>query len=61
MPFSLNENTENTMSETDKNIPMNGWDAIMQLGKQAEDAGIQDMSLEEINDIIQEVRKENSR
>ena len=40
---------------------MNGWDAIMQLGKQAEDAGIQDMSLEEINDIIQEVRKENSR
>ena len=53
MPFSLNENT---MSETDKNIPINGWDAIMQLGKQAEDAGIQDMSLEEINDIIQEVR-----
>ena len=49
------------MSETDKNIPMNGWDAIMQLGKQAEDAGIQDMSLEEINDIIQEVRKETSR
>ena len=44
------------MSETDKNIPINGWDAIMQLGKQAEDAGIQDMSLEEINDIIQEVR-----
>ena len=44
------------MSETDKNIPINGWDAVMELGKQAEDAGIQDMSLDEINAIIQEVR-----
>lgn len=32
------------------------WDAILQLGKQAEDAGIQDMSLEEINSIIKEAR-----
>ena len=48
------------MSETDKNIPMNGWDAIMELGKQAEDAGIQDMSLDEINAIIKEVRDSNN-
>lgn len=33
-----------------------GWDAIVQLGKQAEKAGIQDMSLDEINAIIKEVR-----
>ena len=33
-----------------------GWEAILEMGKQAEDAGIQDMSLEEINAIIKEVR-----
>ena len=33
-----------------------GWDAIVQLGKQAEEAGLQDMSLEEINAIIDNVR-----
>ena len=33
-----------------------GWKAILEMGKQAEDAGIQDMSLEEINAIIKEVR-----
>ena len=33
-----------------------GWEAILKMGKQAEDAGIQDMSLEEINAIIKEVR-----
>lgn len=33
-----------------------GWDAILQLGKQAEEAGIQEMSLEDINAIIKEVR-----
>lgn len=33
-----------------------GWDAIMQLGKQAEEAGVQDMSLEEINAVIKEIR-----
>ena len=32
------------------------WEAILEMGKQAEDAGIQDMSLEEINAIIKEVR-----
>ena len=33
-----------------------GWEAILEMGKQAEEAGIQDMSLEEINAIIKEVR-----
>ena len=33
-----------------------GWKAILEMGKQAEDADIQDMSLEEINAIIKEVR-----
>lgn len=33
-----------------------GWDAIMQLGKRAEEADIQDMPIEEINSIIKEVR-----
>ena len=33
-----------------------GWKAILEMVKQAEDAGIQDMSLEEINAIIKEVR-----
>ena len=33
-----------------------GWEAILEMGKPAEDAGIQDMSLEEINAIIKEVR-----
>ena len=33
-----------------------GWEAILEMGKQAEDAGIQDMSLEEINAIIKEIR-----
>ena len=33
-----------------------GREAILEMGKQAEDAGIQDMSLEEINAIIKEIR-----
>jgi hypothetical protein len=33
-----------------------GWDAILQLGKQAEEAGLQEISLEDINAIIKEVR-----
>ena len=33
-----------------------GWEAILEMGKQAEKAGIQDMSLEEINAIIKEAR-----
>jgi len=37
-------------------INTKGWDAILQLGKQAERAGIQDMPLEDINAIIKEVR-----
>lgn len=37
-------------------INAKGWDAVMQLGRQAEKAGIQDMSLDEINAIIKEVR-----
>ena len=35
---------------------LQGWEAILQLGKQAEKAGIQDMPLEDINAIIKEVR-----
>ena len=38
------------------NINTKGWNAIVQLGKQAEKAGIQDMPLEDINAIINEVR-----
>ena len=38
------------------NINTKGWNAIVQLGKQAEKAGIQDMPLEDINAIIKEVR-----
>ena len=37
-------------------INTKGWDAVLQLGKQAEKAGIQDMPLEDINAIIKEVR-----
>ena len=38
------------------NINTKGWNAVLQLGKQAEKAGIQDMPLEDINAIIKEVR-----
>ena len=37
-------------------INVKGWEAILEMGKQAEEAGIQDMSLEEINAIIKEAR-----
>ena len=37
-------------------INAKGLEAILKMGKQAEEAGIQDMSLEEINAIIKEVR-----
>lgn len=37
-----------------------GWEAVLQLGKQAEDAGIQDMTLEEVNAIIKDVREKDS-
>ena len=37
-------------------INAKGWEAILKMGKQAEEAGIQDMSLEEINAVIKEVR-----
>ena len=37
-------------------VKAKGWEAILKMGKLAEDAGIQDMSLEEINAIIKEVR-----
>lgn len=37
-------------------INAKGWTAVMQLGKQAEEAGLQDLSLDEINAIIKEVR-----
>ena len=39
-----------------KEMNAQGWDAIVQLGKQAEEAGIQEMSLDDINAIIKEVR-----
>ena len=39
-----------------KEMNAKGWDAIVQLGKQAEEVGIQEMSLEDINAIIKEVR-----
>ena len=39
-----------------KEMNTKGWDAILQLGKQAKEAGIQEMSLEDINAIIKEVR-----
>ena len=44
--------------ETDDKECINtkGWNAVLQLGKQAEEAGIQDMPLEDINAIIKEVR-----
>ena len=43
-------------AENTKEMNTKGWDAILQLGKQAEEAGIQEMSLEDINAIIKEVR-----
>lgn len=33
-----------------------GWDAFLQMREQAASAGVQDLSLEEINAIIEEVR-----
>lgn len=38
------------------NINAKGWEAILQLGRQAEMAGIHEMSLDDINAIIKEVR-----
>ena len=49
IPFEIKADSRNE-------INTNAWNAIMQLGQQAKDAGIQDMSLEEINAIIKEVR-----
>lgn len=37
-------------------INAKGWEGILKMGKQAEEAGIQNMSLEEINAVIKEVR-----
>lgn len=37
-------------------INSKGWEAVLELGRQAEAAGIQDMSLDEINAVIKEVR-----
>lgn len=48
------------VSKRNTQYPANAWEAIVQLGKQAEDAGIQDMSLDEINAIIKEVRDSNN-
>lgn len=49
IPFEIKADSRNE-------INAKGWNAILQLGQQAKDAGIQDMSLEEINAIIKEVR-----
>lgn len=49
IPFDIKVDSRNEVNT-------NGWNAIMQVGQQAKDAGIQDMSLEEINAIIKEVR-----
>lgn len=43
-------------AESRNEINVNGWNAIMQLGQQAKEAGLEDMSIEEINAIIKEVR-----
>lgn len=49
IPFDIRTDNRNE-------INAKGWEAILQLGRQAEEAGIQDMSLKEINAIIKEVR-----
>ena len=49
IPFEIKEGNTKEMNTK-------GWDAILQLGKQAEEAGIQEMSLEDINAMIKEVR-----
>lgn len=38
-------------------INAKGWEALLKLGKQSEEAGMQDISLDEINAIIKEVRE----
>ena len=38
-------------------INAKGWEAILKMGKQAEEAGIQDMSLDEINEEIRLARE----
>lgn len=43
-------------ADTHGEVNSKGWDAVLKLGRQAESAGIQDMSLDEINDVIKEVR-----
>lgn len=49
IPFEIKGDNRST-------INAKGWNAILQLGKQAEKAGIQNMSLDEINAIIRESR-----
>lgn len=49
IPFEIKATNRNE-------INAKGWNAILQLGKQAEEAEIQDMSLDEINAIIKETR-----
>lgn len=42
--------------ESRSEINSKGWEAVLELGRQAEAAGVQDMSLDEINAVIKEVR-----
>lgn len=51
----LQRRTNSALASKDE-INTKGWEAILQMGKQAEEAGIQDISLDEINAIIKEAR-----
>lgn len=51
----LQRRTNSALASKDE-INAKGWEAILQMGKQAEEAGIQDTSLDEINAIIKEAR-----
>ena len=49
IPFEIKAPTKQERNEK-------AWNAFMQLREQAKDAGIQDLTLDEINEIISEVR-----
>ncbi len=51
IPFEIKEDTK-------VDAGAKGWDAFLRLSEQAKGKGLQDMSLQEINEMIQESRNE---
>ena len=50
-------NNDSFQGASHNEIDTKGWDAIMQLGQEAKEAQMDNMSIEEINAIIKEIRE----